>query len=88
MKPIVKRLLEVSSLPVIVNPNAGLPRSEGGKTVYDIDADEFAREMLGFAQSGVSMLGGCCGTTPEHIEKTVRLCRETAVRLPKKKGGQ
>ncbi len=86
MKPIVKRLLEVSSLPVIVNPNAGLPRSEGGKTVYDIDADEFAREMLGFAQSGVSMLGGCCGTTPEHIEKTVRLCRETAVRLPKKKG--
>lgn len=86
MKPIVKRLLEVSSLPVIVNPNAGLPRSEGGKTVYDIDADEFAREMLGFAQSGVSMLGGCCGTTPEHIEKTVRLCRETAVRLPEKKG--
>ena len=42
MKPIIKRLTEVSSLPIVVNPNAGLPRSENGTTVFDIDAEEFA----------------------------------------------
>ena len=67
MLPIVKRLTEVSSLPVIVNPNAGLPRSENGKTVYDIDADEFAALMGEIADLGVQVLGGCCGTTPAHI---------------------
>lgn len=85
MKPIAKKLLEVSSLPVIVNPNAGLPRSEGSKTVYDIDSDQFAREMQEIARMGVFMVGGCCGTTPEHIEKTVSLCSGLEVKpIPKK----
>lgn len=76
MKGILEQLLRVASVPVIVNPNAGLPRSEGGKTVYDISADEFASEMRTIAAMGARVIGGCCGTTPEHIRKTVDLCRD------------
>lgn len=76
MKGILKEFLRVSSVPVIVNPNAGLPRSEGGRTVYDIDSDEFAAEMKEIAAMGARVVGGCCGTTPEHIQKTVSACRD------------
>lgn len=75
MVPIVKRLTEVSSLPVIVSPNAGLPRSENGKTVYDICADEFASLMAEIADLGVQVLGGCCGTTPAHICAMIEACK-------------
>ena len=75
MVPIVKRLTEVSSLPVIVSPNAGLPRSENGKTVYDIRADEFASLMAEIADLGVQLLGGCCGTTPAHIRAMIEACK-------------
>lgn len=86
MKPIVENLLKATSLPVIVNPNAGLPRSQDGKTVYDIDSDTFAREMKDIALMGAVVVGGCCGTTPEHIKKTVELCREIPVKWPEDKG--
>ncbi len=85
MAPIAERLLAVSSTPVIVNPNAGLPRSEGSRTVYDIDADEFAQRMRGIAEMGVFMMGGCCGTTPEHIRKVRAACEGLPVCLPEKK---
>lgn len=85
MKGILEDIMKVVSLPVIVNPNAGLPRSEGGKTVYDIDADEFATVMKEIADAGACIIGGCCGTTPEHIRKMVALCRDNPARLPKKK---
>ncbi|MDO5407496.1 MAG: homocysteine S-methyltransferase family protein [Eubacteriales bacterium] len=75
MKEILKDILAVSSIPVIVNPNAGLPRSEDGKTVYDIDAEAFAEAMGDIVKMGARMVGGCCGTTPEHIRRTVELCR-------------
>ena len=75
MLPIVQQLVKVSSLPVIVNPNAGLPRSENGRTVYDISADEFASLMAEIADLGVQALGGCCGTTPEHIRKMIEICK-------------
>lgn len=78
MKEIVREILAVSSTPVLVNPNAGLPRSENGRTVYDIDADTFAGEMEEMARMGAWLLGGCCGTTPEHIKKTVERCRGIA----------
>ncbi len=74
MKEIVKDMLEASSLPLIVNPNAGLPRSENGKTVYDINADEFAAAMRDIVELGARAVGGCCGTTPEHIRRTVEMC--------------
>lgn len=76
MKEILKELLAVSSLPLVINPNAGLPRSENGRTVYDIDADQFAAAMKEIAGLGARGVGGCCGTTPEHIKKTVDACRD------------
>lgn len=85
MKDILADMLEVTSLPVIVNPNAGLPRSEGGETVYDIDADEFAAVMEEIVRMGANVVGGCCGTTPVHIRKTVERCSGLQQRLPKKK---
>lgn len=86
MKGFVKDMIAVSSTPVIVNPNAGLPRSEGGRTVYDIDSDQFAAEMKEIAQMGACFLGGCCGTTPEHIRKMVETCNGiTPVPVTKKR---
>lgn len=75
MKPIVEELLRYASIPVVVNPNAGLPRSEGGKTVYDIDPPEFVEEMKEMLEMGVSAVGGCCGTTPEHIRLLAEMCK-------------
>ena len=72
--PFLKDMVHVSSTPILVNPNAGLPRSEVGKTVYDINADEFAEAMKEMARNGATVLGGCCGTTPEHIHKTKLAC--------------
>ena len=84
--PIVKELTEVCSLPIIVNPNAGLPRSVDGKTVYDLTAEEFAREMRPIAELGVHVLGGCCGTTPEFIRAEIEATRDVPFRKPEKKG--
>ena len=67
MKGILKELLQVSSTPVLVNPNAGLPRSEGGKTVYDIDAAEFGQVMEEIVKMGAVIAGGCCGNRPGNI---------------------
>lgn len=85
MKDILKDIMTVVSVPVIVNPNAGLPRSENGKTVYDIDADEFAAAMKEIVEMGACIAGGCCGTTPDHIKKTVALCKDLPARMPEKK---
>lgn len=72
----VREYVKYSSLPVIVNPNAGLPRSIDGKTVFDVDAEEFSDVMKEIAVLGASVLGGCCGTTPEYIEKTVKKTKD------------
>lgn len=69
----VRRLVEASSIPVICKPNAGLPRDVNGQTVFDVNPEDFATAMLENAKLGANILGGCCGTTPEHIKalKTV-----------------
>ena len=67
MAPLVSRLVNAASVPVLVKPNAGLPRSENGKTVFDVTAEEFADIMADIVRSGARLVGGCCGTTPEHI---------------------
>lgn len=72
----VKEYVKYSSLPVIVNPNAGLPRSIDGRTVFDVDAEEFSDLMKEIALLGASVLGGCCGTTPEYIEKTAEKTKD------------
>lgn len=74
MKEILKDILEVSSIPVMINPNAGLPRSENGKTVYDIDAAHFAKTEEEIVDMGARIVGGCCGTTPEHIRMVAERC--------------
>ena len=72
MLPIVERMTQVASVPIIVNPNAGLPRTEGGRTVYDVDPEEFSIWMERISALGVQIVGGCCGTTPDHIGRTIR----------------
>ncbi len=67
--PIVKRICELSHIPVMVQPNAGLPVMRDGESHHDVTPDEFAEIAREFASMGVSILGGCCGTTPAHISK-------------------
>lgn len=74
MKPVFARLSEYASIPLVINPNAGLPRAEGDKTVYDIGPDEFASDMEELIGMGAWFAGGCCGTTPEHIKALVNRC--------------
>lgn len=81
----VKELRKWTSLPIAVQPNAGLPVSVNGKTIFNVEPDEFALDMKQIAELGVSYLGGCCGTTPEHIRKMIELCRDIPADIPEKK---
>ena len=65
-------LRQYASVPIIVNPNAGLPVVRGTETFYELSADDFAEQMSELIAAGASFAGGCCGTTPEHIRKLVR----------------
>lgn len=67
--PIVKDICSLSHIPVMVQPNAGLPVMRDGVSHYDVTADEFAEISTQFAEMGVNILGGCCGTSPEHIAR-------------------
>ena len=71
---IVDEYLRYASVPVLVKPNAGLPRISGGKTVYDVLPEEFSDDMADFIKRGVHIAGGCCGTTPEFISAVARKC--------------
>ncbi len=64
---VVRELLENASIPVLLKPNAGLPRVEDGKTVFDVAPDEFADTIAELVREGVRVVGGCCGTTPDYI---------------------
>ena len=68
MREIVKEYYEYSSLPIIVNPNAGLPSVVNGKTVFDYPCDKFCDTMSELVADGARIIGGCCGTTPEYIK--------------------
>lgn len=68
MLPLVNTILEYSKIPVIVQPNAGLPKVNEGKTVFSVQIDEFTKYAKLMAESGISIIGGCCGTTPEYIK--------------------
>ncbi len=70
LMPIVEEILKYTSIPVMVQPNAGLPRYDGEKTVYDITSAEFGKYIKFMAEKGVRVFGGCCGTNPDFI-KTV-----------------
>ncbi|MBQ6018765.1 MAG: homocysteine S-methyltransferase family protein [Clostridia bacterium] len=76
MLPVVRQMAEVTDLPIVVNPNAGLPEVVDGKTVYTVEPARFAANMVKIVQAGASCVGGCCGTTPEHIRAEVEACRD------------
>ena len=67
LAPIVEQYLEKASVPVMLKPNAGLPREVDGKTVFDVLPEEFSEEVLALVKKGVRVVGGCCGTTPAYI---------------------
>ena len=71
---VARELLSCASIPVVLKPNAGLPRAVDGKTVFDVDAAEFAKDVADLVRDGVRVVGGCCGTTPEYISA---LCEKT-----------
>ncbi|MBO4940605.1 MAG: homocysteine S-methyltransferase family protein [Clostridia bacterium] len=72
LREVVYELLDKASVPVLVKPNAGLPKVVDGKTVFDVDAVDFANEVSDFIRRGVRVAGGCCGTTPEYIGELVK----------------
>ena len=67
LSDVARRLLAVASVPVVMKPNAGLPRVENGKTVFDVSHEEFAADLAELCRMGVRVMGGCCGTTPAYI---------------------
>lgn len=67
LRPLLDVMLQNSHLPVMIQPNAGLPRLKGGETVYDVRPEEFAQWGRAFLDDGAAILGGCCGTSPDHI---------------------
>ena len=69
-----RTLLALSSTPVLLKPNAGLPCTENGCLHYDINAEQFAAAIAPLAAEGVRLVGGCCGTTPEHIAALRKAC--------------
>lgn len=74
MKPIFETMARYASIPLVITPNAGLPRSENGKTVYEVGPEEFAEDMEEIINMGAWMAGGCCGTTPAHIKALTERC--------------
>ena len=88
MLPILNDLRRYTSLPIIVKPNAGLPKQKNGETYYDVEPDEFARIMQEVVKEGACVIGGCCGTTPEHIKKLVEECRRHVRVLERFNGDQ
>lgn len=77
MIPILDEIMKYTSLPVIVKPNAGLPKQKDGEVYYDVTADEFAECMEEIVRRGACVVGGCCGTTPAHIQAMVQRLRSS-----------
>lgn len=71
MLPIFQEIVSHTSVPVIVKPNAGLPKQKDGAVYYDVDPAEFASVMEKIVKGGAAVAGGCCGTTPAHIRKMI-----------------
>ena len=79
LAPIVREYLKYSSIPVIMKANAGLPSVINGVTVFDVNEEQFANEVSLLVNEGVRVVGGCCGTTPEHIESLVNATKNANI---------
>lgn len=82
MIPLVEELEKHVSIPILVMPNAGLPESVNGETIFNVDPDEFASYMTQIAKMGVSYLGGCCGTTPAHLKAMIEATKDIEDKVP------
>ncbi len=82
MLPVVRELLSVCACPVMAEPNAGLPELRDNVTVFPLGPEEFARKTAPFAGLGARILGGCCGTTPQHLAALSRILRGMAYTPP------
>ena len=76
MKALLPQLTTCCSLPIVINPNAGLPVVVNGQTVFNVEPEEFAKSVKTLVEMGASAVGGCCGTTPAHIKKVVDTCKD------------
>ena len=85
MLDLLPELIDCASVPIILNPNAGLPRIIDGETVYDLSSDEFAQIMAEACRMGATVVGGCCGTTPEHIRALVESTQHIPAYVPERK---
>lgn len=85
MMPVLDEIIRYTSIPVIVKPNAGLPKQKDGEVYYDVDPMHFAEAMHLVVQKGACMIGGCCGTTPAHIKAMAGRCSGMAPKAPVKK---
>ncbi len=85
LAPIVREYLRYASVPLLLKPNAGMPHSVDGVTVYNTSAEDFARITGDLVREGVRIAGGCCGTTPEYIRALVQNIGETTPLSIKKK---
>ena len=82
MIPLVEELEKHASIPILVMPNAGLPESVNGETIFNVAPDEFASYMTQIAKMGVSYLGGCCGTTPAHLKAMIEATKDIEDKVP------
>lgn len=82
MIPLVEELEKHASIPILVMPNAGLPESVNGETIFNVEPDEFASYMTQIAKMGVSYLGGCCGTTPAHLKAMIEATKDIEDKVP------
>lgn len=85
MLELLKEMKKYSSTPIFIQPNAGLPVSVNGVTTYNVTPEEFAQKQLEIVKNGACALGGCCGTTPEHIKAMIELCKNEKVEKINKK---
>lgn len=83
MIPLVKQFLHYSKVPVLVQPNAGLPTIVDGETVYDVTVKEYTEIMLSFVDEGLAIAGGCCGTTPDYIKSLADALKDKPVQRGK-----
>ncbi len=84
MIPLLKEIKSYTSIPIIVKPNAGLPKQKDGKTYYDISPEVFAKSLQQLVKNGACIIGGCCGTTPAHIAAMVDACGGMDILTPVK----
>lgn len=80
MKNLLPQLTACCSLPVVVNANAGLPVVVNGQTVFNVAPEEFAQSVKTLVEMGAGIVGGCCGTTPAHIQRVVELCKDMEIK--------